>query len=303
MTQPKTLTIADYDQYIADWIEVKLDSQPRLDDLAANLGYSKRMIQHHFKKKHGMTIGDYIHNRRIYRACVLLRMTELSVGEIACRLHFSSHHNFCRAFKTKLNCTPLSFRLLPASLLPSLALPQMNYRGHIAYHVATLEEQVLVGVVFQYQDSFIAPNSIGGEVKMRRLQSWFQDNRAPLVLASKVEQNHTSLDSRANMVNVSVIAGNAMHVAEAIDLPDGAVTHVLDGRYLCCPFHGFFSDYAAHNKDIYMHLLPKLHLKREEGRDIEFFYFTHHIFDEHPKVTCKHYIPITYDDESRGDSI
>ncbi|WP_421277009.1 helix-turn-helix domain-containing protein [Aeromonas veronii] len=286
------LTIDDYAQDILAWIDANFNEQPRLDDLALKLGYSKRMIQLHFKKTHGMTIGDYIHNRRLYRACVLLRMTELSVGEIAHHLHFGNHHNFCRAFKKKLHCSPRVFRKRPVNLLPSLPLPPINYGKHIVHSIVTLEKKVLLGTAFQYEDKFTDSNSVGGVVRLQRLQAWFQDNQSMLTMASEVERNGTSFAARAEMITVSAIAGQTVSAVHHIDISESMTTYMLDGRYLCCPFHGLFSDYAAHNKDIYMHLLPKLKLKRREGRDVEFFYFTPHIFDDSPKVFCEHYIPI-----------
>lgn len=286
------LTIDDYGQDILEWIDANFNKQPRLDDLASQLGYGKTIIQQHFKKTHGMTIGDYIHHRRLYRACVLLRMTELSIGEIAHHLHFSNHHNFCRAFKKKLHCSPRAFRMLPITRLPSLPLPQVNYDKHIDHNIVTLENKLLLGSEFKYEDSFIEPNTIGGGVKLRRLQAWFQNNQSTLTVASDIERHGSSLASRAEMITISVIAGQVVSAAQYIDIPESMTVYALDGRYLCCPFNGRFSDYAAHNKDIYMYLLPKLRLKRREGRDVEFFHFTSQEFDENPKVFCEHYIPI-----------
>ncbi|OKP21408.1 hypothetical protein BSQ40_25875 [Serratia fonticola] len=289
------MTIDDYAQDILEWIGANFYEQPRLEDLASKLGYSIRMIQLHFKKTHGMTIGDYIHNRRLYRACVMLRMTELSVGEIALQLHFGNHHNFCRAFKKKLHCTPRAFRMLPINCLPSLALPQINYDKDITHSIVTLKNKVLLGTDFQYEDKFTDPNSTGGVVRLRRLQAWFQDNHSTLTIASDIERNKKPSNSRAEMITVSAIVGNIVDTVPSINIPENTTFYILDGLYLCCPFHGFFSEYAAHNKDIYMHLLHKLKLNRRVGRDVEFFYFTPHIFDESPKVFCEHYIPIVDD--------
>lgn len=295
MTGNPLLTIDDYTQDILEWIGDNFYEQPRLEDLARKLGYSTRMIQLHFKKTHGMTIGDYIHNRRLYRACVMLRMTNLSIGEIALQLHFGNYNNFCRAFKKKLHFTPRAFRMLPINCLPSLALPQINYGKNIIHSIVTLDNKLLLGTAFKYEDKFSDPNSTGGEVRLRRLQAWFQDSNSTLTIASDVEHNNTLSNSRAEIITVSAILGHVVDAAPSIYIPENTTSYLLDGLYLCCPFHGFFSDYAAHNKDIYMHLLHKLKLKRRVGRDVEFFYFTPHIFDESPKVFCEHYIPIVED--------
>ncbi|MGL5397631.1 MAG: helix-turn-helix domain-containing protein [Shewanella sp.] len=288
----KKLAINDYEQEILDWIEKELPGQPRLDDLAAAIGYSKRHIQQHFQQIHGLTIGSYILNRRLYIASVLLRMTKLSVSEIASQLHFCNHNNFCRSFRNKLNCSPLAFRSLQLHLLPSLQLPQVNYRKPIAYSITTLENTLLVGTTSRYEEKFSASNSIGGQIKLQRLRAWFQDSRGGLAIASEVDRDTSTFQSRHGLIMVNCIVGNIMPASQVVDIAEGVTTYLPNGCYLCCPFYGLFSDYATHNIDIYRHLLPQLKLKRREGYDIELFHFTRNIFDEHPKVSCEHYIPI-----------
>lgn len=295
------ITIVHYSQYILDWVEGELNKQPRLDDLALQLGYSKRMIQLHFKKTYGITIGDYILNRRLYRASLLLRLTELPVGEISYHLHFDSHNNFCRAFKRKFHCSPLVFRRLPVDSLPSLQLPQIHYNGHIDYKSVTLNNKILSGVSFQYEDNFYQPNTWGMNVKIQRLRSWFQDCRAPFAIASKVTpSDSTLLQARAGGIAVSAIAGR---VIEAPTTVTGDESYPLNGQYLCCTFHGFFSDYTDYIKSIYMHLIPKLKLTHRDARVVEFFYFTRHLFDNDPKVFCECYIPVSDCDSDNVDIV
>lgn len=298
MTKNKKLTIEVYTDDILQWIDDNLNEQPRLEDLSIKIGYSTRTIQMHFKKKHGISIGHYIYNRRLYRACVWLRMTELSISEIAHYLSFVNHQNFCRAFKKKLGCSPRTFRHLPISSLPSINLPKTNFNECISHSILTLKNKVLLGKPFNYKDKFTDPNSIGSSVRLHKLQAWFQENQSTVAIASDIERTRDSFDARKEMISVSAIIGEILSTVEYRDTPENMVMYRLDGHYLCCSFHGFFSDYSDHNKAIYMHLLPNLGLKRREGPDVEFFYFTPHIFDEFPKVCCEHYIPIENSYES-----
>lgn len=245
-----------------------------------------------------MSIGEYISNRRLYRACGLLRLTELTVSEIALMLKYDNHHNFCRAFKKKLHCTPLAFRRLPQECLPVVLLPKTNFRDDFVYHLVEFTTEVLYGVEFQYQDQFTNPGLLGGPLRLQRLRSWFQDNRTPLTVASDILRKNSDLDARSELITVNAIAGFSAHVDDGFTPTEGSICYPLDGLYLCCPFNGFFADYPEHNKDIYRHLLPKLECSRREARDVEIFHFTHHIFDEHPKVLCEHYIPIMTEVES-----
>lgn len=292
MSKQNRLTIKDCHDSILTWIETNIDEQPRLDDLAARIGYSKRMIQLHFKEVYGMSIGEYISNRRLYRACGLLRLTELTVSEIALMLKYDNHHNFCRAFKKKLHCTPLAFRRLPQERLPAVLLPKTNFRDDFVYYVVELTTEALYGVAFQYQDQFTNPGLLGGPLRLQRLRSWFQDNRTPLTVASDILRKNTNLDARSELITVTAIAGLSAHVDDGFTPPEGSICYPLNGLYLCCPFSGFFADYPEHNKDIYRYLLPKLKYTRREARDVEIFHFTHHVFDASPRILCEHYIPI-----------
>lgn len=292
MTKQKRLTIKDCHDSILTWIETNIDEQPRLDDLAARIGYSKRMIQIYFKEIYGMSIGEYISNRRLYRACGLLRLTELTVSEIALMLKYDNHHNFCRAFKKKLHCTPLAFRRLPQELLPAVRLPKTNHRDEFAHHLVTFTKKALYGVEFQYQDQFTKPGLLGGPIRLQRLRSWFTDSQAPFTIASDIVRKNMNLDARNELITVNAIAGLSVHVDSIFTPPKDSIFYPLDGLYLCCPFYGSLQDYAEHNKDIYRHLLPQFKYTRREARDVEIFHFTHHVFDASPRILCEHYIPI-----------
>ncbi|RKJ88957.1 AraC family transcriptional regulator [Aeromonas veronii] len=298
MNTAKSTTIDDYTQDILNWIDTHLNEQPCLDRLADRLGYSIRMIQQHFKKKYGMTIGVYIQHRRIYRACVLLRMTNLPVGEIACMLHYDNHHNFCRAFKKKLHCTPTAFRDLPQELLPSIPLPQIHYKEGFTYRLITLTNKTLYGSQFTYEEKFLGTSALGESTRLQRLQSWFRDGNTTTTIASEIIRDNSSYNARNEIIIVDALIGRTIDTHLVTDLPANTSDYILDGEYLCCPFYGTLSEYTKHNRYIYNHLLPRLHLRRREGRDIEFFHFTHHLFDTIPKVLCEHFIPIVNDNDA-----
>lgn len=58
----------------------------------------------------GMTVLDWIHRRIIQQAKLLLRYSDLPVGEIAEQLNFSTPSSFCKFFKKKTGTTPLQYR-------------------------------------------------------------------------------------------------------------------------------------------------------------------------------------------------
>jgi transcriptional regulator GlxA family with amidase domain len=78
--------------------------------LASQLGVSTRTLMRRFKFATGVSIGQYLQQRRLDEAQALLRRTNLSITEVgvAVGLHDASH--FSRMFREKTGLTPSAFR-------------------------------------------------------------------------------------------------------------------------------------------------------------------------------------------------
>lgn len=85
--------------YILQWVEDNLDTGKNINDLVQSIGYSRKTVEMWFYKRYGITIGGYLFKRRMSRASVLLKLTHMSITEIATLLHYSSSQNFARTFK------------------------------------------------------------------------------------------------------------------------------------------------------------------------------------------------------------
>ncbi|MFC4101531.1 helix-turn-helix domain-containing protein [Paenibacillus xanthanilyticus] len=81
-----------------------------LDALASRLHMNKFYLCHFFKKELGVTIQQYILQKRFHEAQKLLINTDLPIREVASRVGFVSDSNFIRGFKKHLNTTPKLFR-------------------------------------------------------------------------------------------------------------------------------------------------------------------------------------------------
>lgn len=57
-----------------------------------------------------VTPHRYIRRARIERACVLLCMTSLTVGEVAGAVGFAGQSHFCTAFGREMGLTPSAYR-------------------------------------------------------------------------------------------------------------------------------------------------------------------------------------------------
>lgn len=85
------------------------DISPEL--IAETLHLNKFYISHTFKELTGVTIMDYVMNRRVNQARFLFVIdNELSVTEISYRVGFKHPAHFSRVFKDKIGRTPEQYR-------------------------------------------------------------------------------------------------------------------------------------------------------------------------------------------------
>jgi AraC family transcriptional regulator len=95
---------------LLQYIEMHLDSDLRLEQLAAEIGVSPFHFAHVFRASTGLTPHQYVLQQRVERAMTLLRIPHLSVAEIAASTGFSSATNFVRSFRARTGATPGEWR-------------------------------------------------------------------------------------------------------------------------------------------------------------------------------------------------
>lgn len=78
--------------------------------VAKELSYSEYYLSHIFSEKVGMSIKEYIIKKKLQSAAQMLRITNLSVGEISDSLNFSNQHTFRQAFKKEYGMSPSEYR-------------------------------------------------------------------------------------------------------------------------------------------------------------------------------------------------
>ncbi|MEG2087994.1 MAG: AraC family transcriptional regulator [Angelakisella sp.] len=81
-----------------------------LEEIATKCFVSKYYLSHLFAKHLGMSIGEYIRDKRIGLAKALLAIPELSIGDIAGKCAFNDTNYFARTFKKSTGLTPLQYR-------------------------------------------------------------------------------------------------------------------------------------------------------------------------------------------------
>lgn len=91
-------------------LEVSLNKDLNLDELADYCGVSKSHLCRIFKKATGQTISRYFNACKIDKACKLLGDSSISVEEIAIQAGFNNPSYFFRVFKKQTGKLPLEWR-------------------------------------------------------------------------------------------------------------------------------------------------------------------------------------------------
>lgn len=93
-----------------------------LEALAESIGMSRSRLTARWHEEMGISVFDYISQRRMEKAAAMLSETRLDVGTIAHRVGYASHAAFSTAFKRAWSQSPVEFRKSGgAPLLPPLS--------------------------------------------------------------------------------------------------------------------------------------------------------------------------------------
>lgn len=92
------------------YIDTHLYTMKSLAELSDALRYHYSYLSSQFHLTTGETLQDYYRDRRMEAARLLLSEGNLSVGEIAEALHYSSIYTFSRAFKDRYGIPPTAVR-------------------------------------------------------------------------------------------------------------------------------------------------------------------------------------------------
>ena len=110
-----------------DYIEANLESELSLDHLAKHFNFSKYYFHRLFSAVMGLSLKQYILNRKLNASLFLIKQTDQSLTEIGSQLHFSTPAAFSRAFKRQYDVSPSSLRKSP-DLLKPVGLPPIVQR-------------------------------------------------------------------------------------------------------------------------------------------------------------------------------
>lgn len=119
---------------VLSYIEEHLDQELSLEEIAAELNYSKYYIARAFKEKTDMTPHKYIQGRRLSEAARKLAQTRQSIIEVAFDAGYGSQQAFTQAFRQEYLCTPQEYRRI-GRFAPRQDIIELSVGGGIVLHM------------------------------------------------------------------------------------------------------------------------------------------------------------------------
>jgi AraC family transcriptional regulator len=96
---------------VVKYLEASLADEVALSDIADLAGLSPNHFLNAFKKATGKTPHRYLSERRVARACELLRNPQAPIANVALAVGFSSQSHFMTVFGRFMKTTPASYRM------------------------------------------------------------------------------------------------------------------------------------------------------------------------------------------------
>ncbi|MEK3976780.1 helix-turn-helix transcriptional regulator [Psychrobacillus sp. FSL K6-1267] len=104
-------------QQTINWLENKLEEPVRNEEVVQVTGYSFYHFHRLFQQKVGMSLHEYVRNRRLTIAAQRLIYTNERILDIAFTYQFESQEAFTRAFRKAHGLPPGEYRMLMRTLL------------------------------------------------------------------------------------------------------------------------------------------------------------------------------------------
>ncbi len=95
---------------VIKYIDKHFDEIGKISTIAKDLGYSYNYLSRLFKEKTGMTLQNYIRNKKIEKSLELLDSERFSITEVAMKLKYDTVQSFSKAFKRTLNISPSDYK-------------------------------------------------------------------------------------------------------------------------------------------------------------------------------------------------
>jgi len=268
-------------QRAIDFIEQHLREEIHLEAVARAGGLSFWHFQRVFRAAVGVTLKEYVRDRRLTSALIDLGSTDRRILEIALDYQFESQESFSRAFKSLFHRTPGDCRRRGITSIPPASKLRItyDYLDHLYGGITmqpktiTMREKKVVGVAGRFI-SILSPDK-NNDVVIPRLWDEFIQREGRIV-------------HRSGAVNIGLCQAipddqpkhpeECLYVActevTAFDsVPEGMSAHVIPaGRYAVFTHKGKLDQSLEHTYNyIYGSWLPRSGEELRDAPDLELY--------------------------------
>ncbi|EIV0763553.1 helix-turn-helix transcriptional regulator, partial [Escherichia coli] len=280
--------------YILRWVENNICTGNGINDLVLSTGYSRKTIELWFHRTYKISLYSYLLRRRMTFAATLLKLTSISVTEIAYMLHYSSHQNFCRAFKKFTSRTPIQYRKEDEWDFSIMQWKLIFWnKKEPVYTFCKFEEQYFCGDIFIVTDNL---NQDGGkEISieiMEIVKCFWSKNKSDVIVLFDMRDRLIR-----NSINIKNYSESDFHLKLRVGVLNEYHTEgdilIPKGDYLKCVFSGSWNDYATYSRSLYMKVMAGVNAKlRKSPVYVRFIYQDNKLSKNNDYVECKIYSPI-----------
>lgn len=274
---------------ILNWIENHIEERVTIKNIVDMSGYSRRHLHSIFKEAVGISIGRYIRRRKLCRAAHKLKLTALSLTEIAYSLEYDSQQSFSREFKKLFGLTPKTYRERDVWDMSHLQKPIKVDREELPeVKLCYLPEYRLNGHEIEYREPYL--NIINGydslsrwELMKKSIHLYGRD----IFLISRYSPSEEFYEE----TNVNTFIGSKYDEMLCETYNKRLES---DGLYAHFTYIGEWEDYTKISRHVYREVFPKMKLKRRKGNDVERIQCPNYRNKSTKFVMkCDYYIPIT----------
>lgn len=261
---------------ITNYIEDNIERYPiTTEKIVKFTGFSRRYLQLHFKKHVGISIGKYIQLRRISRAAVLLKLTNLSLINIADKLFYDSQQTFTREFRKNTGHTPLRYRKHKTWTFCNLM--GQRYAGmHFPVPEIRYFDQISTHGIYKVYKERIPYTGIHSESRWDTINNMFSKKNVPICISNKVQP----AKKMSNELEIHTVYWTP-------DKKSGQQIFLPEGLYAYFRFKGNVNSYIRYINNAYMNILPFYGLQKRDDYDIEI------ISNDNECFLFEYYLPVT----------
>ncbi len=201
-----------------DYIEANLASDIDIDYLAKEVGYSRFFLEKGFKVMTGYSLGEYIRNRRLYEAGIVIKKTDRKIIEVAFDYGYSTPESFTKAFTRFHNATPSEVK---------------NGKGLVVFQPLKIDIKVMGGFEMDYSITTLFPMKLIGFERIFEGETSYKE--IPLFWDEICEKYCTNIyagNKPANDIEQAIMDNCIGEYAVCIDdQPEGKFRYMVAGKY------------------------------------------------------------------------